>query len=115
MRSTAIGSAVVLLLSACGGASADDLTSYLSDHYEGVGEYRALRNGEISIEGGNVEVRLGEDGTETAAMDYCGWIGEWLYDEGNGEPSSDIVIVDETGRVLSQRGSDRAACSFGAG
>lgn len=63
---------------------------------------------------GNVHVSLGTDGTEKAAQDYCGWIGEWLYDMGNGDPSSDIVIVDETGRVLSERRSDRAACSFGA-
>lgn len=102
----------VLLISACS-ASSDDLRSYLDDHYQGVGEYKSLSHGDIKLEDGNVDVTLGKDGTETAAMHYCEWIGEWLYDEGNGEASSDITIVDEEGRVLSQRGSDRAACSFG--
>lgn len=103
---------VVGLLAGCG-SDAEDLRSYLDEHYQGVGEYKALSHGKIAMDGDNVTVRLGKDGTETAAMHYCGWIGDWLYDQGHGAASSDITIVDETGRVLSRRGSDMAACSFG--
>lgn len=106
----AVSLAAALLLTGCGDPT-EDLLDYLTVHeYEG--GYSDLTGGEFTVTDSGVTVEV-PNGNETAAMDHCEWISEWLYDD-QGEEEDYVKIINEDNRVLSRRRAVNDVCSFGS-
>jgi hypothetical protein len=100
--------ALAFSLAGCG-SDAEDLQGYLRDEWGFDGLYDDITG--ITVADGVVTISGNEKITETLAMRLCDWASPWVYEHGDAD--WDIRVVEEQGRLMSERRHANDACSFG--
>lgn len=106
----AVAATSCLILTGCA-SDAESLQDYLESEWSFDGLYDDITD--ITVKDGTVTIFGNEKVTETLAQRLCGWASEWVYDQGNGEDGWVIQVIEEEGRVMSQRRHANDGCSFG--
>lgn len=102
--------AVLLGLTGCASTS-EDLRDYLADEWSFSRDYAPIPDAEITVDGdGNVEIATDLYTEFTQAQVICGWVSDWVYDQGNGSRDSTIRILNRDGDALAERLHANSSC-----
>lgn len=110
VRVSLLAVAVLLAVAGCS-SGADDLRGYLADEWSFSRDYAPIPDAEITVDDdGNVEIATDLYTEFTQARIICGWVSDWVYDQGNGEQDSTIRILNRNGDPLAERLHANGSC-----